>query len=160
MPEKISFTNKELYQLALLCRVGLESVDIIDDKIIIRIWNKIESLLDQSIVKKIDGQLLEYLESVQTQANERYDEENAIEDEVDSNIKHQIEQAIENRSRLRIRYFAHTTGETTDRVIQPFEIIHERNGPYVAAFCELRQAERQFRLDAIEKILTISSPKR
>ena len=155
MPEKISFTNKELYQLALLCRVGLESIDIIDSNIITRIWNKFEPLLDQAILEEIDEQVQEYLESIEAQHEEEYDQGKDNVDEVDYNIKLQIEQAIDNGNRLRICYFAHTTGEITDRVIQPLEIIYERNGPYMVAFCELRQAERQFRLDAIKKILAV-----
>ena len=75
--------------------------------------------------------------------------------EVDPEIYRKVEEALKRGNRLRIRYFVHTTGEITERVIKPHEIADESIGPFLSAFCELRGAERLFRLDAIEEILEI-----
>ena len=79
-------------------------------------------------------------------------------DKIDPEILQHVKDALKEGNRLRIRYYAPTTGETTERVIEPYEIGNESIGPYLSAFCELRGAERLFRLDAIEEIYEILPP--
>ena len=153
MPSKVAFTKEEFWQIGLLCRIGLETVSVIDDETVMGIWSKIEPTLSKAAIEEIDDLVQNYRESLEEDEGDEYGEW-----EVDPKIMDQIEEALDNGNRLRIRYFAHTSGETTERVIRPYEIIYEGNGPFLSAYCELRRADRQFRLDAIEKILEVLPP--
>jgi len=56
--------------------------------------------------------------------------------------------AVEHR-RLRIEYFAHSTGEWSSRVIEPEEVFSSLGSWYVAAWDTSADAERLFRADRI-----------
>ena len=53
------------------------------------------------------------------------------------------------RRRLRLRYAARSTGETTDRVASPQRLVLYRDNWYLDAWCHLRDDLRKFSLDAI-----------
>ena len=53
------------------------------------------------------------------------------------------------RRRLRLRYGARSTGETTERVVSPQRLVLYRDNWYVDAWCHLRDDLRKFALDAI-----------
>lgn len=149
MSGKVAFTREELLQIALLCRIGLVEIGVIDDPIVKRIWDKIHPVLDKEALEEIDEQVDHHL-------GENRDEYEH--DDIDPEIHRTLEKALIDGHRLRILYYAHSKDETTERIIQPYEIIDEPNGPYLSAFCELRNADRVFRLDAIEKILEVLPP--
>jgi len=48
--------------------------------------------------------------------------------------------------RLPIRYLAASTGETTERTVRPYHLVHHDGGWHLIAFCELRDAVRDFAL--------------
>jgi predicted DNA-binding transcriptional regulator YafY len=150
MPGNVIFTKNELYQIGLLTRVGIDKIDIVDDDILDRIWEKVASVLDNEAIEEID-------EKVQYHFY-RMNYSNMDDNEVDPNIRRAVEMALDEGKYLRIRYYAHSSDETTERVIRPYEIDDDPNGPYLAAFCELRGEDRVFRLDAICEILEILSP--
>ncbi|MFH1940886.1 MAG: WYL domain-containing protein [bacterium] len=147
MPGTIVFNKQELFQIGLLCRVGIESVSVIDDGMVNGIWEKIASVLDDGAKAEIEDLLHTHLERCRN-----WDDD---ENDVDPAVYDAVEKAISIGKRLRIRYFAHTSGETTERIIHPYEIDENPSGPFLHAFCELRGEDRVFRLDAIEKILEV-----
>lgn len=53
------------------------------------------------------------------------------------------------RRRVRVRYGARSTGESTERVISPQRLVHYRDNWYVDAWCHLREGLRKFAIDAI-----------
>jgi predicted DNA-binding transcriptional regulator YafY len=53
------------------------------------------------------------------------------------------------RLRLRIRYAARGSGETTDRTVSPQRLVLYRDNWYLDAWCHLRDDLRKFSLDAI-----------
>jgi predicted DNA-binding transcriptional regulator YafY len=57
--------------------------------------------------------------------------------------------ALIERRRLRIRYLARTSGETSEREISPQRLTHYRDNWYLDAWCHLRQALRSFALERI-----------
>lgn len=61
-----------------------------------------------------------------------------------------IEEAMENRGKVRITYFS-TTGGHTERIIEPILV----DGGYLVAYCHLRGGERTFRLDRIFAVHTV-----
>lgn len=54
------------------------------------------------------------------------------------------------RRRLRMRYGARSSGQTTDRTISPQRLVFYRDNWYVDAYCHLREDLRKFALDAIQ----------
>jgi proteasome accessory factor C len=57
--------------------------------------------------------------------------------------------ALIERRRLRIRYAARASGETTEREVSPQRLTHYRDNWYLDAWCHLRQALRSFALERI-----------
>jgi len=68
----------------------------------------------------------------------------------DPDIVDRIRRAVASASRLSIRYTARSTGETTDRVVRPFNVHFYDGREYLEAFCELRGADRVFAVGNIE----------
>ncbi len=58
--------------------------------------------------------------------------------------------ALISRRRLPIRYFAAGKGETTERVVHPYHLVHHDGGWHLIAWCELREALRDFALARME----------
>lgn len=54
------------------------------------------------------------------------------------------------RRRIRMRYGARSTGETTERTVSPQRLVLYRDNWYLDAWCHLRVGLRKFALDAIE----------
>jgi len=54
------------------------------------------------------------------------------------------------RHKLPIRYFAAGKGETSERTVHPYHLVHHDGGWHLIAFCELRQALRDFALVRME----------
>lgn len=65
-----------------------------------------------------------------------------------------VREAVETSRRLRIRYTSRSSGETTERVVRPFNIHFHDGQEYLEAFCELRDADRLFAVASIDAILT------
>ena len=57
--------------------------------------------------------------------------------------------ALLRRKRLKLDYFARTSGETTSRDVSPQRLVHYRDNWYLDAWCHLRQGLRSFAVDAI-----------
>jgi predicted DNA-binding transcriptional regulator YafY len=73
--------------------------------------------------------------------------------ETDPGISRRVRRAVDAAERLRIRYTSKSSGETTERVVRPFNIHFYDGGEYLEAFCELRGADRLFAVASIEAIL-------
>jgi len=61
----------------------------------------------------------------------------------------QIQEAIDLRVKLKIRYLSSSNAEVSERQVLPKEIRQERNVNYLVGFCCLRNEERTFRIDGI-----------
>ncbi len=60
--------------------------------------------------------------------------------------------ALLRRKRLRISYFARSTGETTEREVSPQRLVHYRENWYLDAWCHLREGLRNFAVDSIREV--------
>ncbi len=67
----------------------------------------------------------------------------------------QISQAVLQRKRLHIRYFARGAGETSERDISPQRLVHYRENWYLDAWCHLRQGIRSFAVEEIQSVKTL-----
>jgi len=67
-----------------------------------------------------------------------------------------IKQAISKNSKLQITYqtndYQTKAQETTIRIITPINIYYENDNIYLKAYCHLRQAERNFKINRIKQI--------
>lgn len=62
------------------------------------------------------------------------------------------------RSQLSIHHFSRQTGETTERVISPQQLVNYRDNWYVDAWCHLRKDVRSFAVDAITACTSLDLP--
>jgi DNA polymerase-3 subunit epsilon len=62
-----------------------------------------------------------------------------------------LEEAVEHKKPVKIKYVS-AIGKHTIRIVEPIEIVSERDSLYLIAYCRLRNAERNFRLDRIIEI--------
>ena len=83
----------------------------------------------------------------------RYSELLDASGETDPAVSRRVRDAVDAAERLRIRYTSKSSGETTERVIRPFNIHFYDGREYLEAFCELRGADRLFAVAGIEAIL-------
>jgi proteasome accessory factor C len=64
----------------------------------------------------------------------------------------QIEQAIQSRNSLKIRYHSISRDQITDRLVTPLEIIDQDGVRYLFAYCHESLGYRTFRIDRILKV--------
>jgi predicted DNA-binding transcriptional regulator YafY len=60
--------------------------------------------------------------------------------------------------RVRITYAARSTGQTTEREVSPLRLVHYRENWYLDAWCHLRQELRNFSVDMVQCVQTLSQP--
>lgn len=72
--------------------------------------------------------------------------------EFTSNNLSTLQSAITNMTLLFIRYQSVATGEFSERTIEPTALYHSSDNWILIAWCQLRQAYREFRLDKIEQL--------
>lgn len=61
-----------------------------------------------------------------------------------------LQKAITNSQLVHIKYYAVSTEETTERLVEPLALSFTEQAWYLLAFCRLRQDIREFRLDRIQ----------
>ncbi len=66
-----------------------------------------------------------------------------------------IRQAIAQRWMVQMQYFSPSSGQFTERTIEPTEAGYEDNVWRIKAYCQLRQDYREFRLDRMSKLRLI-----
>jgi DNA polymerase III epsilon subunit len=71
----------------------------------------------------------------------------------------EIERALREKGKLRIKYLSAYNEDTTTRVIEPYDISVTRGSTYIHAFCHLRKERCTFRLDRILEFKTVISLK-
>jgi len=63
-----------------------------------------------------------------------------------------LEAAVRNQQVVRIRYTSNSTGKETEREIEPYTLLSYQGRWYAIAFCRLRKAMRDFRIDRIRAL--------
>ncbi|NPV57918.1 MAG: YafY family transcriptional regulator [Anaerolineae bacterium] len=63
-----------------------------------------------------------------------------------------LRQAARERQAVRMTYYGSSQPQATQRVIEPYGLVHRSGWWYVIGFCRLRQALRSFRLDRMEAL--------
>ncbi|MDD4940860.1 MAG: exonuclease domain-containing protein [Candidatus Omnitrophica bacterium] len=68
----------------------------------------------------------------------------------------QIQEAVDDALRLKIRYISNADGAITERTVLPKEIRQDRRHFYMIGFCFLKNEERMFRVDSILDMEAVS----
>ena len=71
-----------------------------------------------------------------------------------------LERAIESNRQARIDYYVPTRDETTQRTVDPLELLTGEGHDYLDAWCHLAQARRLFRLDRMHAVEIVDEPAR
>ncbi len=61
----------------------------------------------------------------------------------------EIQQAIDLKVAIKIKYFSSSTAQTTERLVTPKQIMQDNGRYYLVGYCDLRKDERTFRIDGI-----------
>ena len=67
-------------------------------------------------------------------------------------MEHAVRNAIDQRRKLKITYYSWNRDESTERVIHPYQFVMIDGYMNVAAYCELRQELRNFRISRMTKV--------
>jgi len=121
--------------------LGIESTQehraLEDALLTIRVFEKLKGLLNSKRIEDMDSVLR--LFSVSTDVAKRMISQRIAE----------IQEAINLKVKLKIRYMSRTDGEITTRLIEPLEIKEERGRFYLVGWCHLREDKRTFNLEGI-----------
>lgn len=69
-----------------------------------------------------------------------------------------LEQAIQKRCAIRIRHHHGSTGEVSERVVDPMSVISVGGHVYLEAWCRSAEAVRTFRADRVEHVELLAEP--
>lgn len=113
--------------------------------------NKDQSLVvaHHNAVEKIKAVLKFKDKNAVNQLSDRITNLTNLKKEITSNNLLDIQSAITKRICIKIAYKTSTVEKPTDRFIEPMAIYHTRDNWVVIAWCRLRNAFREFRLDRI-----------
>lgn len=78
-------------------------------------------------------------------------------DEVDPAIRKAVDEALEGRRRLHLRYYVPARDESTERDVDPMRLLFSEGHGYLEAWCHLVRETRLFRLDRIEKVTVLEA---
>lgn len=84
-------------------------------------------------------------------ANERVRGAMRLSYAVPSALLRDCEQAVDRRHRLRLLYDSANQNALTERTVRPYDLLHWRGEPHLVAYCEMRQAMRQFFLGRVRE---------
>jgi len=68
-------------------------------------------------------------------------------------VLEKLRRATRERRRVQLTYRAYNRSETTDRLFDPYALVHGWGWWYIVGYCHLRQAYRSFRVDRIVDLI-------
>lgn len=74
-------------------------------------------------------------------------------------LEQQLRTAIEQDHRVRLRYYVPTRDETTERDVDPLELLERDGHEYLDAWCHVAGGRRLFRLDRMDAVETLDTPR-
>lgn len=124
-------------------------------------------LVMQKLLMSLEpGLLNQHIAPLQTRLNALIDSGNHAVEEVEKRIKilHAAKRQFElkhfsvvasatlKRKRLKITHFHRATGDESERIISPQQLVHYRDNWYLDSYCHLRQGIRSFSIDALRQV--------
>ena len=71
-----------------------------------------------------------------------------------------LQRAMDTNRQARLDYYVPTRDETTQRTVDPLELLSNDGHDYLDAWCHLAQARRLFRLDRMHAVEVVDEPRR
>lgn len=62
------------------------------------------------------------------------------------------------RRKLRMRYYARSRDEQSDRIVSPQRVIYYRGNWYLDAYCHEKEGGRRFAVDAVREVVVLDEP--
>ena len=122
-----ALTWRDLFEINIALR---EALAIHDDPVV------------RAVIDKIEGLAQHWVQMDELVADE---------------VEVQVQEATQSHQRLKIRYGSGTTGETTDRTIEPRQVRFLNGHAYTRAYCLTSLDWRTFRIDRIVAVLASST---
>ena len=73
-------------------------------------------------------------------------------------LRDQLTRAVDERRQVRLDYYVPTRDESTERVVDPLQVVTAGGNTYLEAYCHLAEDQRLFRLDRISTAEVLDSP--
>ena len=108
-----------------------------DVELALKVFYKLKEIMRVKGILEMDKLLC--LSSIDLSAIENINNKKIIE----------IQEAINLRLGLKIRYMSSFSAQVSDRIVKPKEIRQENGRSYLIGYCQLRNEERSFRVDSI-----------
>lgn len=84
----------------------------------------------------------------------------AVELDQESRLLPLLRRAVDEQRALRLRYYAATRDETTERIVDPLQVFDADGHSYLEAWCRRAEGVRVFRADRIDEIELLDEPAR
>ncbi len=72
-------------------------------------------------------------------------------------LRDQLTRAVDERRQVRLDYYVPTRDESTERVVDPLQVVTAGGNTYLEAYCHLAEDQRLFRLDRISTAEVLDS---
>ena len=73
-------------------------------------------------------------------------------------LRDQLTRAVDERRQVRLDYYVPTRDESTERVVDPLQVVTAGGNTYLEAYCHLAEDQRLFRLDRISTAEVLDTP--
>lgn len=141
--KNVDLTIQDLVSLAFAKEVLCEYDHLLMGKNAIRFINKVVS--ESAALNKL--QFEDLCRQIKLPANK-----GGNVDVVNEEIEKSIQNAIDNKNKIKIAYYSYSSDECTERIIHPYRLLLLDSYINVEAYCELRKEVRRFRLSRIEDL--------
>ncbi len=74
-----------------------------------------------------------------------------------THLRDQLTRAVDERRQVRLDYYVPTRDESTERVVDPLQVVTAGGNTYLEAYCHLAEDQRLFRLDRISTAEVLDS---
>jgi predicted DNA-binding transcriptional regulator YafY len=106
---------------------------------------------DAEPVRLLAERLGSFVPAITSGAHERVRGSIRLRVGVASELLDACQQAVERRHKMQLLYYSPERDAVTERVVRPYDLLYWRGEPHLLAYCELRQAIRQFFLGRIRQ---------
>jgi len=73
-------------------------------------------------------------------------------------VREDLARAVADRRQVRLDYYVPARDETTERVVDPLQLVAAEGNEYLDAWCHVSEGQRLFRLDRVSRAEVLDSP--
>ncbi|MBI1390938.1 MAG: WYL domain-containing protein [bacterium] len=117
-----------------------------------------KSAVDAETAAALRHKLMPQRDANLVDISERVRTETAMQTPADTGVMRTLREAVLDRIRLRIVYASLERGETTEREISPYTLVHRRESWYAIAWCHERESVRTFKVSRVQSAARSHEP--